>query len=271
MAIITISRGTFSGGKEVAEKLGFKLGYPCISKEIVLDAVEEFGVPEEKLIAAMEKPPKSWLQSPERRITHLNYVRYAFLKRARKDDLVYHGYAGHLLIGDITHVIRVRVIASMEYRINAAIERENLSRKEAISMIKKLDKQSINWTRFLYGVDWQDPSLYDIVMNLDRISVEGAADIIARMTELEDFKPDDSSRRAFNNQVLNSMVWAALTKDDRTNTSDLRVVSDNGIVTISGNAGFEHTLKAVGEVTMKVEGVKEVINEVSWGRTKLDN
>ncbi len=263
MAIITISRGTFSGGKEVAEKLSLKLGYPCISKEIVLDAVEEFGVPEEKLIAAMEKPPKSWLQSPERRIIHLNYVRYALLMRARTDDLVYHGYAGHLLLGDITHVIRVRVIADMEYRINAAIELENLSRKEAVSRIKMLDKQSLNWTRFLYGVEWQDPSLYDIVINLDRTSVEGAADIIARMAELEDFKPDNASRRAFNNQVLSSMVWAALTKDDRTNSSNLRVVADNGIVTISGNVGFEHTLKAIEEVTMKVEGVKEVINEMN--------
>ncbi|MBN1833884.1 MAG: cytidylate kinase family protein [Deltaproteobacteria bacterium] len=261
MAIITISRGTFSGGMAVAEKLSAKLGYPCISKEVVLDAVEEFGVPEEKLIAAMEKPPKSWLQSPERRITHLNYVRYALLKRARKDDLVYHGYAGHLLLGDIAHVIRVRVIADMEYRINAAIELENISRKEAISRIKKLDKQSLNWTRFLYGVDWEEPSLYDLVINIDRLSVEGAAEIIAQMVQLEDFRPDESSRRAFNNQVLSSMVWAALTKDERTNTSNLRVTADDGVVTISGNAGYESTLKAIEEVTMKVEGVKEFINE----------
>lgn len=262
MAIITISRGTFSGGKAVAESLSSKLGYPCISKEIILDAAEEFGVPEEKLIAAMEKPPKSWLQAPEKRISHLNYVRYALLMRARNDDLVYHGYAGHLLLGDITYVIRVRVIANMEYRIKAAMEQENLTRKEAISMIKKLDKQSLNWTRFLYGVEWQDPSLYDIVINLDRTSIEGAVDILTRMSELEDFKPDEASRMAFNNQVLSSMVWAALTKDDRTNTSNLRVVADNGIVTISGDAGFERDLNAIEEVIMKVEGVKEVKNEV---------
>ena len=64
MAIITISRGTFSGGKAVAEALGKKLDYPCLSKEIILDAVEEFGVPEEKLVAALEEPPKSWTLKP---------------------------------------------------------------------------------------------------------------------------------------------------------------------------------------------------------------
>ena len=265
MAIITISRGTFSGGKTVAEELSLKLGYPCISKEIILDAAEEFGVPEDKLIAAMETPPRAWLETPEKKIAHLNYVRYALLKRARKNDLVYHGYAGHLLLGDIARVLRVRVIADTEYRVNAAMEKENLSRKEALSMINKLDKQSLNWTRFLYGVDWKDPAIYDIVLNLDRMSIKGAVDIIASMTELDDFKPDEESNAALNNQVLSSMVWAALTKDGRTNASNINVVSNNGVVTITGSAGSDRTLKAVEEVTKGVEGVKEVVNEISIG------
>ena len=265
MAIITISRGTFSGGIAVAEELSRKLGYPCISKEIILDAAEEFGIPEDKLIAAMEKPPRSWLEAPAKKIAHLNYVRFSLLKRARKNDLVYHGYAGHLLLGDIVHVLRVRVIANMEYRINAAMEKEGLNRKEAVSMIKKLDKQSLNWTRFLYGVDWNDPALYDVVINLDRISIAGAVDIIAQMTELDDFKPDENSKAELNNQVLSSMVWAALTKDDRTNNSDLHVVSDNGTVKISGSTSSEDSLNAITDITKEVEGVRKVINEVGTG------
>jgi cytidylate kinase len=265
MAIITISRGTFSGGKAVAEELGRKLGYPCISKEIILDAAVEFGVPEGKLVAAMETPPKAWIETPAKKIAHLNYVRYALLKRARENDLIYHGYAGHLLLSDIAHVICVRVIADMEYRIKAAIEKEKLNRKEAIDLIKKLDKQGLNWTKFLYGVDWNDPALYDIVINLDRMSVESAADIIAQIAAMDDFKPDESSMLALDNQVLSSLVWAALTKDERTNTSNLQVVSDKGKVTISGNTGSAKSLKAIDEVSIAVEGVKEVINEAGIG------
>ncbi len=265
MAIITISRGTFSGGKAVAEELSQKLGYQCVSKEIILDAAEEFGVPEDKLIAAMETPPKSWIESPEKKMAHLNYVRYALLKRAGENDLVYHGYAGHLLLGNIAHVLRVRVIADMEYRINAAIKKEYLTRKEAVAMINKLDKQSLNWTRFLYGVDWNDPFLYDVIINLDRMSIESAVDVIAQMAELDDFKPDEESRKALNNQVLSSMVWAALTKDSRTNTSSLNVVSENGVVTLSGTAGSDRALKAIEEVIRGIEGVKEVVNEIGVG------
>jgi Cytidylate kinase-like family/BON domain len=217
------------------------------------------------LVAAMGAPPKAWIESPAKKIAHLNYVRYALLKRARENNLVYHGYAGHLLLSDIAHVICVRVIADMEYRIKAAIEKENLNRKEAVALIKKLDKQGLNWTRFLYGVDWNDPALYDIIINLDHISVENAADIIARMADMDDFRPDENSILALDNQVLSSLVWAALTKDKRTNTSNLQVVSDKGKVTISGSTGSAKSLKAIEEVTRGVEGVKEVINEAGIG------
>jgi osmotically-inducible protein OsmY len=157
------------------------------------------------------------------------------------------------------------VIASMEYRIKAAMEKENLNRKAAISMIKKLEKQSLNWTRFLYGVEWHDSALYDAVINLDRMSIESAVDIIARMIELDDFRPDENSKVALNNQVLSSMVWAALTKDDKTNNSNIHVFSDNGTVKISGSTGSEDSLRAIEEIIKGIEGVKEVINEVEVG------
>ena len=52
MAIITISRGSFSKGKEVAEKVAAQLGYDCISREVLLDASDRFHIPEVKLIRA---------------------------------------------------------------------------------------------------------------------------------------------------------------------------------------------------------------------------
>ena len=50
MAIITISRGTYTGGKKVAESLASKLGYPCLSREeIIREASIDFDIPEEEL------------------------------------------------------------------------------------------------------------------------------------------------------------------------------------------------------------------------------
>jgi hypothetical protein len=57
MAIITISRGSYSGGKQVAEKVAQKLGYACVSREILLDASETFNIPELKLVRAIHDAP----------------------------------------------------------------------------------------------------------------------------------------------------------------------------------------------------------------------
>ena len=107
---------------------------------------------------------------------HLNLVRTALLRRAHDGDFVYHGYAGHLLLSGIAHVLRVRVIADEAYRVRSAMHDKGMDEKQAAQYVKTLDGQLRKWTRFLYGVDWQDPSLYDVVLRVDRVGVEGAAD-----------------------------------------------------------------------------------------------
>ena len=65
MAIITISRGTFSGGKALAERLAERLDYPCLSREEILqDAADEFGISQEGLSAAINEPPPFWQEVP---------------------------------------------------------------------------------------------------------------------------------------------------------------------------------------------------------------
>ena len=57
MAIITISRGSFSKGREVAEKVAQTLGYECISREILLEASEHYNIDEIKLEHALHDSP----------------------------------------------------------------------------------------------------------------------------------------------------------------------------------------------------------------------
>lgn len=265
MAIITISRGSFSGGKAVAEGLSEKLGYPCISKEIILDAAEEFGVPEEQLVAALEKPPKSLTLKPSRRAAHLNYVRYSLLQAIKDGNLVFHGMVGYLLIRSISQILRVRVIEDIESRIVAAMEEHDLKRPQAESRIAKEDSQFRKWTNFLWEVDGESPSLYDVVINLECLSIESAVELIEKMTKLSEFIPSEESREALNDQILSSLVWAALTKDERTSNANVRILSSNGDVAISGNVASESTIDAIQEIVTQIDGVKLVNNEVSIG------
>jgi cytidylate kinase len=266
MAIITISRGTFSGGKALAEGLGRHLGYPVLSREEALaEAARTYGISEEEVSSALGDPPHFWQQMPGKRLAYLKCLTAVLLQRAEKGNLVYHGSAGHFLLGDVSHVLRVRVIAGMEFRIRAAREQMKCGREEAIAYIEKVDKKRRKWAQFLYGVEWDDPSLYDVVLNLDRMSVDSACLSLSRMVEMVEFQITPSSRKAQEDLLLACAVWIALAKDERTKTAFVNVAADGGKVTVRGNAGSGKTVDAVSSVAREVQGVKEVISEVGVG------
>jgi len=258
MSVITISRGTFSGGRDLAECLARRLDYPCVSREVILDAAYEHGVPLEQLVAAIEKPPSLWQQLTGGRMAYLSFVRAALCERAVGGNLVYHGHAGHLLLAGISHVIRVRVIADLEFRVRAAMERRHVDRKEAIAQIRKVDQERMRWTRFLYGVNWYDASLFDVVLNLGCMSVEDACDVVVRMTEMPRFKPTPESRKAAENLALDNRVWAVLASDPRTATADVRVAANDGVVTITGSSLSRRAIEAIPQVASQVRGVRQV-------------
>ena len=134
MAIITISRGTFSGGQSLAEAVAEKLGYRCIAREVLAEAASQYGVAEEKLSKAFSQKPGFFEHLTSERIHYLAYFRATLFKEVRDAQVVYHGHVGNLLLKEVPHVLRVKVIANMGFRIKAAMDRHHLSREEALTI-----------------------------------------------------------------------------------------------------------------------------------------
>lgn len=266
MPIITISRGTFSGGKALALYLAERLGYPHLGREeAIQEATKDYGISEEKLTAAVKNPPSIWQQTAGPRLAYLKCLTASIIEHAREGNLIYHGYAGHLLLAGLPLVLRIRVIADMEFRIQAAMRERGMSRSDALDYIEKVDKDRKKWTHFLYGLDWQDPALYDMVINLEHISIENAGEVIAFRVGLSDFKPTPESRKAFEDSLLSNRIWASLAKDDRTRVASIQVSADDGVVTLKGSLGSQKTLDLILETVSKVRGVRSVVNQMGIG------
>ena len=110
--------------------------------------------------------------------TFVAYIRAALLRQVEKDNVIYHGLAGHFLLKDLPHVLKVRIIADMEERVREEMKRENISAEEARRILQKDDGERRKWSKHVYGIDTWDPSLYDLVIDIKCISVDGAVDII---------------------------------------------------------------------------------------------
>jgi len=210
MSIITISRASYSGGEEVAEKVAKKLGYDRISREILLDASEMFHIPEIKLARAISDAPSILDRFNNGKEMYVTYIQTALLKYLREDDIVYHGLAGHFFVRNIKHVLKVRIIADMEDRIRIEMKREKVNEEKALKTIKKDDEQRRKWSHFLYGIDTWDNSLYDLILHIKNITTDDAADIICHTASLEHFKTTPESQKSIEDLALAAEVRAEL-------------------------------------------------------------
>jgi cytidylate kinase len=205
MAIITISRGSYHRGREVAEKVAQKLGYAVLSRDILLEASEEFNIPEIKLIRAIQDAPSILDRVTRQKEKYVAYIRAALLKHVQKDNVVYHGLFGHFFLQDIPHVLKVRIVADLEARVADEVKREGISESKARQIIIKDDEERRKWALHLYGADWWDATLYDLVIHLKTITVDNAVDLLCQVVQLPGFQTTPESQEA-----INSLMEAAL-------------------------------------------------------------
>ncbi|OGP50161.1 MAG: hypothetical protein A2Y79_07570 [Deltaproteobacteria bacterium RBG_13_43_22] len=266
MAIITISRGTMSGGEALAKCLSERLGIPAVSQEILQEASDRFGISQALLLQQLEKT-KGLIRGPStERGLYLTAIQLALAERARRGPFVYYGHAGHLLMKGVPQVLKIRVIAPLNRRAQKLAETQKISLGEAKKTIEKMDESRVKWTRFLYDVDWRDPSLYDLVINLDSISIESACELVVGTLNQAEFKESPESQTVIEDFLLGCQVKTALVSHGRTKGLELTVSAEKGTVRISGTfetggifpSGKHRIKNDLIEVARQVDGVKEV-------------
>ena len=210
MSIITISRGSYSRGRDVAEKLAEQLGHECLSREIILEASKQFNIPQLQLLRAVRNAPSILDRYRFGKERYVAYVRAALLQHVQRGNVVYHGFAGHFFLQQIPFALNVQVLASEEDRIQEVVRRDRVSTVEARRIIERIDEERSKWSQHLYGIDTRDPSLYDMVLNLGSLSIDDAVQLIARNVELPAFQSTPETKSILDNHVLAAQVEAAL-------------------------------------------------------------
>lgn len=251
MAIITVSRGSYSHGKEIAEKLADKLGYHCISRDLLLETSEEFNIPEIRLTQALEGVPSIFERFTGEREKYLAFIEATLLKHAQKDNMVYHGLAGHFILREIRHALHVRITANTEDRAQLVMEREKVSHEEALRLLAKIDHARKQWGLILYGIDLWDSSNYDLVINVDKITVDNAAATIYQVAGWEQFKTTAESQAALDELALAAMMKAKLLPI----LPEVAVVARKGSVLVRGKINLDVEARTIDEI-------KEVANTI---------
>lgn len=257
MGIITISRGSYSRGTKIAQKLAEKLGYECVSREILLEASKDFNVPEVKLMHAIQNAPSVLDRIKYGKKQYIAFIRKVLLEHIKKDNVIYHGLAGHYFTRGIPNILKVRIHADLDYRIQVIQKREQVSEEKARQIIQKIDSERSKWSMYLYGQDTTTPELYDIILRIDSLDIDEAVDALANIARRPCFQSTPESLNTINDKFLAACVYSAIIA----NFPDANVKCKDGIVMISLESSIsaeEKIKKKMKKLTKNIDGIKEV-------------
>ena len=257
MSIVTISRGSYSRGKEVAEKLSRALDYECISREIILEASELFNIPELKLVRAIHDAPTILDRFTSGKERFVTFFRSALLTHLQRDNIVFHGLAGHFFLQGISHVLKIRISADLEDRVREEMNREGITADDARMVLVNDDAERRKWGMQLFGQDTWNPLLYDMVLHIQNMQVDDAVAIILRALGQPCFQSTPESRRRLDDLALAARVEATLAKEFPRVAAD--AAKGKVFVSVRGSLVDEKPLSAkVRLLVEKVPGVESL-------------
>jgi cytidylate kinase len=197
MAVITISRQFGAGGKTLGKQVAEALGYTFADEDII------------QMIAEKAKVSPGWVESVEKEaggrlsrivnrmvskslvdkvlkdergyIDEQIYIDYLVLlinQMAEEDNIVFLDRGSQYILNDLPEAFHILLINTLENRVKFMMDHYELSAKRAAQVVKNEERRRINLYRKIGKQDYDQPELYHLVINMARIDLKGAADLI---------------------------------------------------------------------------------------------
>ncbi|HTX52884.1 MAG TPA: cytidylate kinase family protein [Candidatus Baltobacteraceae bacterium] len=210
MKWITVSRKMGTHGSDIARQVASKLGYRVYDTKAINRKAEELGFLE-SVHDIDEKTPSLFQRVFSRRpMVYLERLYSVLYELAKQGDAVFLGRGSHLLLRDFTGALHVRVIASPATCLRT-LTAQGLNPDAAARILKRTDDERRAFLRFAFGVDWDDPTRYDLVLNMDKLSVDLAVRTVVQLVRAPDFpEVPPEAVRSLDTLALTSRAEAAL-------------------------------------------------------------
>ncbi len=266
MPIITLTRGRYSGGEEVAKQVAKVLDAACLSSEVLAEAASQHHIEAKKMEGVLDKTPNFWERMTESRRVQLSYVRAKLVDYASSDNLVYHGNAGQELLREAPHTLKVRLVYPRAYRVSSIIKQFKHSQEKAERMVDAIDEERTEQMRYLFNADWRDVSRYDLVIRMEHIHQDYAVKLILDLVKQPAFQLSKDKRPAFDDFCIKNRVYALLATSMVGRLSLIEVNVKKGIVTLRGAITADDSM--IGKLEKEIRtlnGVKGIKNDIATG------
>ena len=182
--IITIGREHGSNGHLIASGLAEELGYRCLDKEIVDHAAETSNFNKAILDSYDEKRISPYIASSPHYMgmgegfrlgTQIAAAQFdAIRSLAEQGNAIFVGRCADYVLRHRQDLLRVFIMAPMEYRIQTMMERRQLTEEQARKLVKQVDKDRSSYYKYYTDQIWGEIDNYDLCINSACTGVDGA-------------------------------------------------------------------------------------------------
>jgi len=262
MYFITLTRKMGTNGSEIARRVADQLQYTLYDTEAIENAAREMGFlkdvkeVDEKVPSLFER---LFSHRPE---IHLDRLHSIIYELASRGNAVFLGRGSHILLRTFKCALHIRVTASLEKRIQNLAER-GFHREMAIKTIHKSDHERGAFIKFAFGQNWDDPELYDIVLNMDNLSVDLATDAVLHIARSEEIKARSIDvMKSLEMMGLGKRAEAALMEAGFSSTSLSVSVLEPGEIRLTGTVRDQSDKTKSEEILKGVKGIKSIDNQI---------
>jgi cytidylate kinase len=180
MATITISRQLGSLGEDIAQKVAQQLGYRVVCRDLINQAAIKCGAPMGALELIDDLGLLNLHPTPKDRQAFLSAIKEVMDKLAKSGNVIIVGRAGQIILAEKPDVLHVKVSAPEYLRADRISRQLNIPHTAALAQVQASDRSRHDYLRRYYHVEWDNPDLYDLILNTARLNPDQGAKLICQ-------------------------------------------------------------------------------------------
>ena len=264
MSLVTITRNIGCGGTTIARLVADGLKLELYDDHRLQEEAIKMGISPEVLKRLDEKAPGLFNRLLSHKLeTYLDLMEAVVYEVAHRGKGVILGHGSQMLLRDFGCALHVRIYASEPFRIQHLMHQQGVSREAAEKMIYRSDSERRDFLQFAFHMDWNDHSLYDLVINRDKLSASSAARLVMEVAKSQEIKECSLlAVEAMERLSLSKKIEAALLENNLSPAQFHVEVPEKGIARITGWTSSHDYKNVLLEVVKGVPGVSDIRSEV---------
>ena len=181
MAVITVSRQLGSLGCDIADAVAQRLGYRKVWRGLINQAARRARTPGMALAMLDDLGLLGLKPSLSEERAYLEAIRDLIEELARGGNVLIVGRGGQAVLRGWPETLHLRIIAPLEVRVERLVQRHGVSAEAALAQVRASDSRRKRFVERAYRVDWNDPTLYGLVLNTGSIDLTRSVDLICHV------------------------------------------------------------------------------------------